>query len=238
MPRFQKLFGDGRELGLSLSYLPQEEPQGIAQAFLIGENFIGDESVALVLGDNIFYGHHLPGLLKPCGYLEKGAIVFGYEVKNPSRYGVVEFDAKGKAINIYEKPQMPPSSYAVTGLYFYDSEVVALAKTLKPSLRGELEITDLNRLYLEKGLLQVKILDRGFAWLDAGTHEALQQASSYVQTIQDRQGVKIACIEEIAFALGFIDLNGFLSLAEKCRASEYGQYLLDLHTRKTVSSAI
>jgi glucose-1-phosphate thymidylyltransferase len=233
LPRFEALFGDGSSLGLAISYAAQKEPKGIAQAFMIAEAFIREDSVALVLGDNIFYGHHLAELLRPCKDLEEGAIIFGYEVKNPNRYGVVEFDEKGGIKNILEKPFIAPSSYAVTGLYFYDNDVISIAKSLKPSARGELEITDVNKIYLDRKMLQLKIFDRGFAWLDAGTHEALQQAASYVQTIQERQGVKIACIEEIALQQGFIGIKEFLELTKKCATSEYGKYLLDIAERKS-----
>lgn len=225
LPRFEHLFGDGSHLGLNISYAAQEKPEGIAQAFIIGEKFIGDESVALILGDNIFYGHHLSSLLSSCCNLEKGAIIFGYEVNDPERYGVVEFDASRKVINIVEKPEKPSSRFAVTGLYFYDSDVVQIARSLKPSLRNEYEITDVNQIYLERGDLHLRILDRGFAWLDTGTHHALQQASLYVQTIQERQGIQIACLEEVAYQMGFItleDLQKRISVLEK---SDYGQYL-------------
>jgi glucose-1-phosphate thymidylyltransferase len=227
LPRFQQLFGDGSHLGLSFSYAVQPRPEGIAQAFLVGRSFIDDDSVALILGDNIFYGHHLPELMDSCNNLEKGALIFGYEVKDPERYGVVEFDENRKVKAIIEKPQFPPSRYAVTGLYFYDNDVVEVARSLKPSARGELEITDVNNVYLEQGSLQLRLLERGFAWLDTGTHDALQKASAYVQTIQERQGIKIACIEEIAYQKGFIDQEQFSKLAHALSKSDYGAHLLE-----------
>ena len=225
LPRFQALLGDGRQLGLSLSYAPQVEPRGIAEAFIIAESFIGDDTVALILGDNIFYGHHLGELLHQCGDLETGGIIFGYQVKDPERYGVVAFDKEKRVTDIIEKPKDPPSSFAVTGLYFYDQTVVEIARSLRPSSRGELEITDVNRVYLERGDLRVHFFDRGFAWLDTGTFEALHQASNYVQAIQDRQGIKIGCIEEIAFQSGWITRKELLQLAEKQSNSSYGEYL-------------
>ena len=198
LPRFEQLLGSGKRLGLSLSYAPQEKPEGIAQALLIGADFIAGESVALILGDNIFYGHNLRETLTSCCDLEKGAIIFGYEVKDPERYGVVAFDSSGKMVDIIEKPAVPPSPYAVTGLYFYDRDVTQIVRSLKPSKRLEYEITDVNRAYLERGDLELRLFDRGFAWLDTGTHESLFQASSYVKTIQERQGINIADLEEIA----------------------------------------
>jgi glucose-1-phosphate thymidylyltransferase len=222
---FEELFGDGSHLGLKISYAIQEKPEGIAQAFLIGEHFIGDDTVALILGDNIFYGHHLSLLLSSCKHLEKGAIIFGYEVKDPERYGVVEFDKEGKVTNIVEKPQFPKSSFAVTGLYFYDNDVVDIARHLKPSHRFEYEITDVNRIYLEKGDLHLRLLDRGFAWLDTGTPLALQQASQYVHTIQERQGISIACLEEVAYKMGFISLDQLEKQVQLFSKSEYGHYL-------------
>lgn len=221
LPRFQDLLGTGEELGLQFSYAKQAKPEGIAQSFLIAESFIQNESVALVLGDNIFYGNTLTSHLKSCQMLQKGAIIFGYEVKNPEQYGVVELDHKRKPIRIIEKPINPPSPYAVTGLYFYDADVVEIAKGLKPSQRGELEITDVNNVYLERGDLQFYHFERGFAWLDTGTHEALHKASQYVQTIQERQGIKIACIEEIALEQGFIGKEQFECLKEKYKGSQY-----------------
>lgn len=225
LPRFQMLFGDGSSLGLQLSYAIQEKAEGIAQAFLIGEKFIGDDSVALVLGDNIFYGHQLSQLLASCNNLEKGAIIFGYEVKDPERYGVVEFDPSGKVIDIVEKPSHPKSNVAVTGLYFYDNDVISIAKSLKPSDRLEYEITDVNRAYLDRGDLHLRLFERGFAWLDTGTHEALQQAAQYVQAIQERQGISIACLEEIAYQQQFISREQLQSLSNENSKSAYGEYL-------------
>ncbi|MFC1859915.1 glucose-1-phosphate thymidylyltransferase RfbA, partial [Thermodesulfobacteriota bacterium] len=204
LPQFKQLLRDGSQLGISFSYAEQPRPEGLAQAFIIGKSFIGDESVCLILGDNIFYGHDFSGILKDAIHLQKGGLIFGYMVRDPQRYGVVEFDKSGTVISIEEKPEKPKSSFAVPGLYFYDNKVVGIAEKLKPSPRGELEITDVNLAYLRKGELKVELLGRGFAWLDTGTHEALQQASSYVRTIQERQGLKIASIEEIAYRLGYI----------------------------------
>lgn len=226
--RFHQLLGNGSQWGLSLSYCVQHKPEGIAQAFTLAEEFIAGQSVALILGDNIFYGHDMSLLMHSCHNLEKGGIIFAYEVKDPERYGVVEFDEQYRVIGIEEKPENPKSRYAVTGLYFYDSDVVEIAKSLHPSKRGELEITDVNIAYLERGDLHLRILDRGFAWLDTGTHDALQKASAYVQTIQERQGIKIACLEEIAYNMGFIDESQLHKLAQGLAKSEYGQYLLDL----------
>ncbi len=234
LPRFEYLFGDGSHLGLKLSYAPQPKPEGIAQAFLIGEDFIGDDSVALILGDNIFYGHNLSSLVSSCCQLEQGAVIFGYEVKDPERYGVVDFDEKGKVISIVEKPTNPSSRFAVTGLYFYDNHVIEIARGLKPSARNEYEITDVNKVYLERGDLHLRLLDRGFAWLDTGTHSALQQASLYVQTIQERQGVSIACLEEIAYKMGFISREQLCKRAEALAKSDYGQYLKQMLERDNV----
>jgi glucose-1-phosphate thymidylyltransferase len=225
LPRFQKMFGDGAHLGLSLHYIEQPKPEGIAQSLLIGAPFIGDDTVALILGDNIFYGHTLPSVLSKCTQLEKGAIIFGYEVNDPGRYGVIAFDENRRMTGIIEKPKQPPSPFAVTGLYFYDNDAIEMARSLKPSARGELEITDLNGAYLKRGDLHLHLLERGFAWLDTGTPAALQQAASYVQAIQERQGIKIACIEEIAFQMGWIDGNQLQNLADSFSRSEYGQYL-------------
>lgn len=224
-PRFESLFHDGSYLGLNISYAIQEKPEGIAQAFLIGETFIGEDSVALILGDNIFFGHQLSALVFSCARLEKGGIIFGYEVKDPERYGVVEFDEKGKVLEIIEKPRCPKSRFAVTGLYFYDNEVIEIARRLKPSSRGEYEITDVNRIYLERGNLHIRLLDRGFAWLDTGTHVSLQQAAQYVQTIQERQGISIGCLEEIAYKMGFISRSQLETRIEILAKSDYGQYL-------------
>ena len=226
LPRFKDLFGDGKHLGLIFSYAEQEAPRGIADAFLIGERFIGGESVCLILGDNIFYGHGLPNLLEEAAKLEKGSVVFGYNVRDPERYGVVEFDESGKVLSLDEKPEYPKSNFAVVGLYFYDNQVVKLAKTLEPSKRGELEITDLNCLYLNKGELSVKLMGRGFAWLDTGTHDSLVDATFYVKAIEDRQGQSIACIEEIAFKKGYINRTELETLANPLRNSGYGEYLL------------
>lgn len=226
--RFQALFKDGSHLGLSISYATQEEPRGIADAFIIGADFIGDDSVALILGDNIFYGHNLDKVVRPCSELKQGALVFGYEVHDPERYGVLAFDEDGRVTEIIEKPKNPPSSFAVTGLYFYDNQVIEIARELKPSKRGELEITDVNGAYLQKKQLQVRLLERGFAWLDTGTHDALQKASIYVQTIQERQGIKIACLEEIAYQQGFISFEQLEKLTAEASTSEYGHYLQKL----------
>ena len=227
-PRFEQLLGDGKRWGLDISYAVQASPDGLAQAFLIGEHFIGNDTSALVLGDNIFYGHELGDDLKHAGALKSGATVFAYPVHDPQRYGVVEFDAAGRAIGLEEKPAVPKSRYAVTGLYFYDNRVVDLARSLKPSARGELEITDLNRRYLDMGALNVTVMGRGHAWLDTGTHESLIEASLFVQTIEKRQGLKIACPEEIAYRLGYIDAAQLQQLAAPMEKNGYGQYLLGL----------
>jgi len=224
-PRFQQLFKDGSDLGISISYALQEKPEGIAQAFLIGESFINQENVALILGDNIFYGHQLPQLLKQSSSFIEGATIFGYEVKDPHRYGVLEFNINQEIVDIVEKPLHPQSNFAVTGLYYYDHQVVSIAKQLKPSRRGEYEITDLNKFYLRKKQLRVKLFERGFAWLDTGTHDALQQASLYVKTIQERQGIYIACLEEIAYQMGFIDLDQLQKAASIFAETDYGKYL-------------
>lgn len=227
-PRFVELLGDGTRWGIHLSYAVQPSPDGLAQAFLIGREFIGSDTSALVLGDNIFYGQAFSKHLQRAAQIQHGAIVFAYPVTDPERYGVVEFDKSGHAISIEEKPEAPKSRYAVTGLYFYDREVVKLAASLKPSRRGELEITDLNRLYLEAGNLKVEVMSRGMAWLDTGTHDSLFDAGSFIQTIQQRQGLKIACPEEIAFRLGYIDAEQLQALAQPVLKSGYGQYLLSL----------
>jgi glucose-1-phosphate thymidylyltransferase len=224
-PRFEALLGDGRRWGIQLRYAVQPKPEGIAQAFLVGREFIGRDRVALVLGDNIFHGHDLDGVLKRALARERGATVFAYPVNDPGRYGVVEFDARGRAMSIEEKPARPKSRYAVTGLYFYDSEVVSIASQLKPSARGELEITDVNRAYLERGALEVVAMGRGFAWLDTGTHEALLEAAHFIETIERRQGLKIACPEEIAYRMGFIDAAQLEALAAPLGKSGYGEYL-------------
>ena len=228
LPRFEELLGDGSQLGLNLSYKVQPEPEGLAQAFLIGEEFIGNDTVSLVLGDNIYYGHGLGSILKGCGKLQKGGIVFAYLVKDPERYGVVEFDEDYRALSIEEKPQKPKSKYAVTGLYFYDNDVIAMAKSLTPSPRGELEITDINKLYLERGDLEVQTLGRGYAWLDMGTHESLHGAASFVRAVQERQGYIISSPEEIAYRMGFIDGEQLRRLACKMSKNSYGQYLLEM----------
>lgn len=222
---YQDLLGDGAQLGISISYAGQPSPDGLAQAFIIGENFIGSDSVCLVLGDNIFYGGNLTEMLLESAKLQDGSIVFGYNVKDPQRYGVVGFDSDGKVNSLEEKPTNPKSNYAVTGLYFYSNDVVAKAKGLKPSKRGELEITDLNRLYLEEGRLKVKLMGRGMAWLDTGTHESLLQASIFIQTIEERQGLKIACLEEIAYRNGYINLEQLRKLATPLENNQYGEYL-------------
>lgn len=228
LPRFRDLLGDGTQLGLSFSYAEQPSPDGLAQAFIIGKDFIGDDNVCLILGDNLFYGHGLLEILKRAASLKEGGIVFGYPVRDPARYGVVEFDSNGKVVGIEEKPTHPKSRYAITGLYFYDNKVVEIASNLTPSDRGELEITDVNLEYLKRGHLSVEILGRGFSWLDTGTYDSLQQAASYVQVIQERQGLQIACIEEIAFRQGFIKRSGLERLANGMAKNEYGQYLLDI----------
>jgi glucose-1-phosphate thymidylyltransferase len=224
-PRFEALLGDGKRWGIKLRYAVQPKPEGIAQAFLIGREFIGSDRVALVLGDNLFYGHDLTELLRSASARSRGATVFAYPVNDPGHYGVIEFDAKGKAISIEEKPKAPKSRYAVTGLYLYDNRVVEIAATLKPSARGELEISDLNRAYLERGELEVIAMGRGFAWLDTGTHEALLEAAHFIETIERRQGLKIACPEEIAYRMGFIDAAQLEALARPLESSGYGDYL-------------
>lgn len=223
---FQTLLGDGSQWGIKISYKVQPSPDGLAQAFIIGEEFINGEGCALILGDNIFYGHNLSKLVKIATQKDDGATVFAYYVKDPERYGIVEFDKNRKAISLEEKPEKPKSNFAVTGLYFYDKNVVEYAKSIKPSDRGELEITDLNKIYLEKGNLNVETLGRGYAWLDTGTHESLLQAASFVETVQDRQGLKIACPEEIAYNLGYINKEQLKELAKPLAKNEYGQYLL------------
>ena len=225
LPNFERLFGDGSQLGISLSYKEQPSPDGLAQAFILGEEFIDGGSCAMILGDNIFYGSGFSGLLKETAKKSTGATVFGYYVNDPKRFGIVEVDANGKAISIEEKPDKPRSNYAVTGLYFYDNKVTSYAKSLTPSARGELEITDLNKLYLEEGTLQVRLLGRGYAWLDTGTIDSLMDASAFIMAIEKRQGIKISAIEEVAFRMGFIDAKQLLKLAATYGNSPYGQYL-------------
>jgi glucose-1-phosphate thymidylyltransferase len=222
---FERLLGDGSEIGLKFSYGTQEAPRGLADAFIVGRNFVGSDSVALVLGDNIFYGHGLPGMLSRASFRGKGATVFGYVVQAPEHYGVVELDRSGRALSIEEKPKQPKSNVAVTGLYFYDNDVLNIAANVKPSARGEIEITDVNRAYLERGDLYVEVLGRGFAWLDTGTHASLVEASHFVQILEQRQGLRIACPEEIALRQGYISLEQFDRLAEKTAKSSYGEYL-------------
>ena len=228
LPLFKELLGDGERWGLELSYEVQPKPEGLAQAFLIGDEFIGDDSVSLILGDNIFYGHGLRQKLKAAASREEGATVFGYYVKDPERYGVVEFDDEGQALSLEEKPDEPKSNYAVTGLYFYDNDVVDIAGTIEPSDRGELEITDVNKRYLERGDLQVEMLGRGTAWLDTGTHQSLMEASNFIATIENRQGLKVAAPEEIAWREGWIDGGQLQALGEEMHKTAYGQYLMGL----------
>jgi glucose-1-phosphate thymidylyltransferase len=225
---FRELFGDGSRLGLTIEYMIQREPKGLAEAFIIGENFIGKDRVALVLGDNIFYGKGFSGILKNASERETGATIFGYYVKDAKAYGVVSFDQDGNAITIEEKPAEPKSNYAVPGLYFYDNKVIEIAKSIKPSARGELEITEVNNWYLKKGALKVELLGRGMAWLDTGNHDSLLDASNYVASIQKRQGLYVSCLEEIAFKQGFIDREQLLTLAEAMKMTEYGKYLFDV----------
>ena len=228
LPLFKELLGDGSDLGINLEYKVQEKPNGLAEAFLIGEEFIGSDNVALILGDNIFYGSGFTGLLEEASTLKKGAVIFGYPVKDPKAYGVVEFDEAGKAISLEEKPKEPKSNYAIPGLYFYDNTVIEKAKNVKPSARGEIEITSVNEMYLSEGKLNVKNLGRGTAWLDTGTHEALLEAANFVQTVQKRQGLYIACIEEIAYQKGWIGKEKVEKLAKPMMKTVYGQYLVDL----------
>jgi glucose-1-phosphate thymidylyltransferase len=228
LPRFRELLGSGSQFGLQFSYAEQPRPEGLAQAFIIGRDFVGEDHVALILGDNIFYGHGLPEMLQRAVGLATGATVFAYFVRDPERYGVVEFDEKSNAISIEEKPAQPKSNYAVTGLYFYDHQVLDIAARLVPSARGELEISDVNRAYLERGLLRVELMGRGFAWLDTGTHDSLIEAATFVATVEKRQGLKISCIEEIAYRMGYIDAAQLRALAGPLNKSEYGNYLLRL----------
>jgi glucose-1-phosphate thymidylyltransferase len=228
LPRFEELLGSGEQWGLQLAYAPQPRPDGLAQAFVIGRDFVGREGVALILGDNIFYGHGLSEQLQRATARTHGATVFGYYVSDPQRYGVVELGPADEALSLEEKPSQPKSNYAVTGLYFYDNQVLGIATALKPSARGELEITDVNRAYLARGQLTVELLGRGYAWLDTGTHDALQSASSFIEIVERRQGLKVACVEEIAFRMGYIDAGRLAELAEPMRKNAYGQYLLEL----------
>jgi glucose-1-phosphate thymidylyltransferase len=228
LPRFESLLGNGEQWGLSFSYAEQRKPEGIAQAFTIGKDFVGDSNACLVLGDNIFYGHGLPEILKRAVTIDKGALIFGYWVRDPERYGVAEFNEQGKVLSIEEKPSIPKSNYAVTGLYFYDNDVIEIASRLKPSDRGELEITDLNKEYLARGTLHLEILGRGFAWLDTGTHESLLEAGMFFETIEKRQGLKVACVEEIAFRMGYVDADQVRRLAEPLKKNGYGEYLLQI----------
>jgi len=232
LPRFEILLGDGSQWGLRFSYAQQPRPEGIAQAFIIGKEFIDKDNVCLILSDNIFYGHGLPEILRRAVKIEKGGVIFGYWVKDPQRYGVVEFDGSRKVRSIEEKPKEPKSHYAVPGLYFYDNDVVEIASNLKPSARGELEITDVNREYLLRGDLRVELLGRGFAWLDTGTHESLLEACNFIETIEKRQGLKVACIEEVAYKMGYIDVNQVQRLAEPLCKNGYGQYLLQIIDEK------
>ena len=227
-PRFEQLLGNGSQWGLHIQYKVQPSPDGLAQAFILGEEFIGEDNCALVLGDNIFYGHDLPRLLEGAASQQEGATVFAYHVSDPERYGVVEFDKDGTAIGLEEKPQQPKSNYAITGLYFYDNEVIEMAKSLTPSERGELEITDINRIYMQQGRLSVAMMRRGYAWLDTGTHQSMIEASNFIATIEERQGLKVSCPEEIAFRRGFIDAEQLRVLAEPLKKTGYGQYLLNL----------
>jgi glucose-1-phosphate thymidylyltransferase len=228
LPGFRELFKDGSQLGLAISYAEQPRPEGLAQAFLIGKEFIGNDSVCLILGDNIFFGPGFSKILRDSANLKTGGLIFGYMVSDPERYGVVEFDAQNNVVGIEEKPARPKSKYAVPGLYFYDNEVIGIAEQVRPSARGELEITDINNEYLRRGTLKVQPLGRGFCWLDTGTHESLQQAASYVQAVQERQGLKIACIEEIAYQLGYINLDQLFHLAGDMLKNQYGQYITDV----------
>ncbi len=228
-PLFERLLGDGSDLGLELSYATQDKPRGLADAFIVGRKFVGDDDVALILGDNIFHGHGLPELLSRAAMRSGEATVFGYVVNKPEQYGVIELNSNGRPVSIEEKPAAPKSDIAVTGLYFYDNDVLDIAASLKPSARGELEITDVNRVYLERGDLHVEVLGRGFAWLDTGTHETLVEASHFVQILEQRQGLRIACVEEIALRLRYIDIDQFHRLAQRAAKSGYGQYLLSVH---------
>jgi glucose-1-phosphate thymidylyltransferase len=237
LPIFHRILGDGSQMGMSFSYAEQPRPEGLAQAFIIGKAFIGQDPVCLMLGDNIFYGPGLSKILRRAVQLTRGGLIFGYLVRDPERYGVVEFDSDGKVTGIEEKPRKPKSQYAVPGLYFYDNDVIHIASKLKPSARGELEITDVNTAYLQRGDLRVELLGRGFAWLDTGTHEALQQAASYVQAIQERQGLKVSCPEEIAYRQGYIDREQLKNLAAQYLKNDYGQYLMEIARETDKSSS-
>lgn len=228
LPLFKRLLNDGSQWGLHFEYRQQDQPRGLADAFIVGKEFIGNDSACLILGDNIFFGHGLVSQLQEAARLKSGAMVFAYEVRDPERYGVIEFDGDGKAISLEEKPKQPKSNYAVPGLYFYDRNVVKFAESLKPSARGEIEITDLNRIYLERGELRVSILGRGVAWLDAGTHDSLLQSANFIQAVQDRQGLMISCVEEIAYRMGFINREQLIELAKSMSSNSYGEYLLRL----------
>lgn len=232
MPLFQNLLGDGSELGMSFSYKVQEKPNGLAEAFILGEDFIGDDSVCLILGDNIYYGAGLSELVQSAAQKEDGATVFGYHVNDPERFGVVEFDEDMHALSIEEKPAQPKSNYAVTGLYFYDNYVVQIAKNIQPSKRGELEITDVNTEYLRRGKLDVKLMGRGYAWLDTGTHDSMMEASNFIATVEKRQNLKVACLEEIAYRMGYIDKEQLVKLAQPLKKNDYGKYLLRLAEEK------
>jgi len=233
LPKFELLLGDGSQWGIEFSYAEQPRPEGLAQAFIIGKEFIGKEKVCLILGDNIFFGHGLPDILRKAVQMEKGGLIFGYWVRDPERYGVVEFDRTGKVLSIEEKPTKPKSNFAVPGLYFYDNDVVEIASRLKPSARGELEITDVNKAYLQRGDLHVELLGRGFAWLDTGTHESLLEAGKFIETIEKRQGLKIACVEEVAYRMGYINAEQLRKLAEPLQRNGYGQYLLQIIKEET-----
>lgn len=232
MPLFQNLLGDGSELGMSFSYKVQDKPNGLAEAFILGEKFIGDDSVCLILGDNIYYGASLSELVQSAAQKEDGATVFGYHVNDPERFGVVEFDEDMHALSIEEKPAQPKSNYAVTGLYFYDNDVVQIAKNIQPSKRGELEITDVNTEYLRRGKLDVKLMGRGYAWLDTGTHDSMMEASNFIATVEKRQNLKVACLEEIAYRMGYIDKEQLVKLAQPLKKNDYGKYLLRLAEEK------
>jgi glucose-1-phosphate thymidylyltransferase len=238
LPLFKRLLGDGSQFGLHFSFAAQDRPRGLADAFIVGRDFVGEDTVALILGDNIFYGHGIQACLTRAAALESGATVFAYKVQDPERYGVVEIDKSGRASSVEEKPVRPKSSYAVTGLYFYDNDVLRIAAALQPSQRGELEITDVNRAYMQQGRLRVEVLGRGFAWLDTGTHSSLIEASTFVQVIEQRQGLRIACPEEIALRLGYISPAAFLGLAQRSANSSYGQYLLSVYASVTETEAL